>query len=481
MESVEAQIDGLRAPGVDPDERGSATGVGSLPLRLAAKGIVRAVRMDAQEERHQAMASVSPVLVDRLLAISRALAGHVDPGAAFRATAVEIETLIPHAHMDVAVLLDEGRSHACYEAGFHTSWGDLAERPLPTDRSPVRMVFRGDVPYLLTGDALTDQRFHFPGALDEPIYSGQLRSRIIVPMRARGDIVGTLNISRHERDRFDESDVSVAQQCADFIAPYIFALIQTDQARRAMLAESSARSREELLRVGASKLTEGMERERRRMAMDLHDQTLADLARVARQVSTLRHHGVARDAQLAELESEIVSCLKELRRIVDDMRPSVLELFGLRDAVEAHLNRSVSGAKRPIAVHIEDTSAGHADALSETTRTALYRIVQEAINNAARHAEPRNIDVRIEATETDLRVSVTDDGVGCGDIDPAVCGGLDHMRTRAALIGARLCIEPTEHDGGTRIVVEVDRASGADVTSAATREHWQRPGSAEGR
>jgi hypothetical protein len=120
------------------------------------------------------------------LAISRALAGHVDPGQAFRATAVEIETLIPHAHMDVAVLLDEGRSHACYEAGFHTSWSTLAECPLPTDRSPVRAVFRGEVPYLLTGDALADERFHFEGALDEPIYTGRLRSRIIVPMRARG-------------------------------------------------------------------------------------------------------------------------------------------------------------------------------------------------------------------------------------------------------------------------------------------------------
>ena len=406
------------------------------------------------------MASVSPVLVDRLLAISRALAGHVDPGAAFRATAVEIETLIPHAHMDVAVLLDEGQSHACYEAGFHTSWSDLAESPLPTDCSPIRAVLRGDAPYFLSRDALTDQRFHFPGALDEPIYSGRLRSRIVVPMRARGDIVGALNISRHETDCFDESDVGVAQQCADFIAPYIFALIQSDEARRAMLAESNARSREELLRVGASKLTEGMERERRRMAMDLHDQTLADLARVARQVSSLRNQGVARVAQLAELESEIVSCLKELRRIVDDMRPSVLELFGLRDAVEAHLNRSVSGAKRPIAVHIEDTSAGHADVLPETTRTALYRIVQEAINNAARHAEPRNIDVRIESTEAELRVSVSDDGCGCGAIDPALCGGLDHMRTRAALIGARLSIGPALPGGGTRVVVEVDREGG---------------------
>src|SRR3954465_1348890 len=129
----------------------------------------------------EAMDDVSPVLLDRLLAISRALAGHVDPGEAFRATAVEIETLLPHAHMDVAVLLDEGRSHACYEAGFHTSWSDLAKHPLPVDCSPVRAVFRGEAPYLLAADALSDPRFHFEGALDEPIFAARLRSRIIVP------------------------------------------------------------------------------------------------------------------------------------------------------------------------------------------------------------------------------------------------------------------------------------------------------------
>ncbi|TGQ03415.1 ATPase, partial [Mesorhizobium sp. M2E.F.Ca.ET.219.01.1.1] len=103
--------------------------------------------------------------------------------------------------------------------------------------------------------------------------------------------------------------------------------------------------------------------------------------------------GMARTAQLADLEQEIAGCLAELRHIVDDMRPSVLELFGLRDAVEAHLNRSVARAKPPIAVRIADTSDGSADSLSETLRTALYRIVQEAINNAVQHAAPGRIGV----------------------------------------------------------------------------------------
>jgi len=401
------------------------------------------------------MSDVSPQLIDRLVAISRALAGHIDPGSAFRATAIEIGTLIPHDHIDLAVLSQDGRMHACYEAGFHTSWSELAQHPV--EGSPIRRVLWGQTPYLLSDNALVDERFHFDGAFDQPIFEARLRSRIIVPLRARGSVIGALNISRHEIGCYTQTDVAVAQQCADLIAPYIFALIQTEEARRAMLAESEARNRAELLRVGASQLTEGMERERRRMAMDLHDQTLADLARIARQVSAFRSRGMARTAQLADLEQEIAGCLAELRHIVDDMRPSVLELFGLRDAVEAHLNRSVARAKPPIAVRIADTSDGSADSLSETMRTSLYRIVQEAINNAVRHAAPGRIEVLLTSTDSVFKVVVTDDGHGCGTIDPAAQGGIGHMHTRAALVGARLRFEPAGRKGGTRVVIEIDR------------------------
>jgi signal transduction histidine kinase len=412
------------------------------------------------------MASHSSALVDRLLAISRALAGHIDPGAAFRATAAEIGKLIPHDHMDIVVLLHGGRNHACYEANFRTAWSELARHPRPAELSPVRTVFRGVAPYLITANALSDERFHFAGALDEPMFAAELRSRIIVPLRARGDIVGTLNISQHGIDRYAAPDVNNAQRCADFLAPYIFALIQTEEVRRVMLSESEARNREELLRVGASKLTEGMETERRRMGMDLHDQTLADLARVSRQVSSLRSQGMATSDQLSDLEGEIASCLMELRRIVDDMRPTVLELFGLRDAVEAHLIRSVGNANPPISFHVADTSNGDADDLSEPTRTALYRIVQEAINNAVRHALPNNIDVQIESTRRELRVVVTDDGRGCDHVNPATSGGIGHMRTRAALINARLHIRRADHKRGTRVAITMRRKSLREQTVA---------------
>jgi signal transduction histidine kinase len=406
------------------------------------------------------MAGPSAELVERLLAISRAFSGYIDIGAALRATATEIGTVLPHDHMDIAVLLDDDRSHVCYETGCYTSWSESLRHPLPVAMSPIRAVLRDEVTYLLTGDALSDPRFHFVGALDGPIFAAELRSRIVVPLRARGNIVGALNISRHEADCYTPADLEIAGHCAEFIAPYIFALIQSEEARRAMLAESEARNREELLRIGASRLTEGMERERRRIAMDLHDQTLADLARVVRQVSALHRNGIAGAAQLAELEGEVVNCLTELRHIVDDMRPSVLELFGLRDAIEAHLNRSVSRATPSIAVRMQDTSGGAADMLPEWILTAIYRIAQEAINNAVRHAAPQRIDVRIDAMPETLRVVITDDGQGCGNIDPDAGGGIGHMHTRAALIGARLRIRRASRRGGTRVAIEVRRENG---------------------
>jgi len=422
----------------------------------------------------QFMLSPGAELVDRLLAISRAFSGYTDVGAAFRATATEIGRLLPHDHMDIAVLLKDGHSHVCYETGCFTSWSESVLHPLQIETSPIRAVLRGEVDHLLSRDALKDPRFHFAGAADGPIFAAELRSRVVVPLKARGNIVGALNVSRHAPDCYSDIDVETARHCAEFIAPYIFALSQAEEARRALIAESEARNREELLRIGASRLTEGMERERRRIAMDLHDQTLADLSRVVRQVSALHRNGIAGASQLAELEGEVVNCLTELRHIVDDMRPSVLELFGLRDAIEAHLNRSVSRAVPSIAVRMHDESGGAADAMPERILTALYRIAQEAINNAVRHAGPERIEVKIEATASMLRIVVTDDGRGCDTVDPNAGGGIGHMHTRAALIGARLRITHASRKGGTRVAIEMPRAADApppEIPMTMTERH----------
>lgn len=394
-------------------------------------------------------------LADHLISISHALAGHTDPGEAFRASAQEVAQLICYDHIDIALMMPDRRTHLVYEVGPKTSWSNLTQNPLPIECSPARLVLQLHQPYLLAADALTDNRFHFSGALNEPIHAAQLRSRIIVPMRSRGDIVGSLNISRQVPDCYTFADVEVAQICADVLTPYIVALIHAQDARRAMLAERRARKSEKRLRRGASQLTETMDRENRRLAMDLHDQTLGDLAHIARRAAALRSAGSAGREDLAELENLVSGCLTEVRRIVDSLQPNMLQLFGLRDAIEAHLSKGVADVHPPIAIEVNDLTEGAVDSLADPVRTALYRIAQEGINNAVRHSGASHIDVTIARTERRFSVTICDNGRGIGPSRRDDEGGLSHMQTRASLSGAFIRWDRPV-GGGTRVVVEVE-------------------------
>lgn len=392
------------------------------------------------------------VVFKRFMSISQAIAGQLDYGSVLRALTAEMRELIPHDHMDVVILTDDAQEHRCFEVGTHTIWSELGASPKPTVVSPIRSVLWGHLPYLLSDDAEADTRFHFEGALDAPIFTASLRSRIVVPLRVQARIVGALNISRHARGCYCEDQVAIAQQCADLIAPYFYALTRADEARDAALAEGNARSREQMLRIGALRLTEGMERERQRIAMDLHDQTLADLARLSRRLAHLRQKGRAGVSELIVIEEEILHCLQELRGVVEDIKPSMLTLFGFCDAVEAHIERAFNADRRQITGRVIDRSNNAPDRLSDTIRIALYRIVQEAVNNAAKHSGARNLLVEIVASGDEIAVTVRDDGFGF-DVSATRCngGGLSHMRTRADLIGARLVVDSGAGRGGAEV------------------------------
>jgi signal transduction histidine kinase len=394
---------------------------------------------------------MSDALLTRLLSMSRAIAGEIDRQSVLDKVTEELRHLIPHDHLDLAMLVDDGRLNITYEVGIDTGWTQPEVTPHPVARAPVREVLWGHVPYLLTGDAPNDERFHFDGALNKPIFDAELRSRLHVPLRVHGRVIGSLNISRHEPNRYDEQHVRIAQDVADILAPYLRAIARAEEARQAAVAKSEATAREEMLRLGALRLTEGMEHERQRLGMDLHDQTLADLTRLTRQVGALRDRERVLGAELENLEAGLATCLQELRAIIEDTKPGVLQLFGFREAVEALLLRSVEGVSPPIATGIDDRSDGVVDRLPDAVRTSLYRIVQEAVNNAVNHAEPRAIHVELHGDETHLHLVVSDDGCG---LDTGVVhnsSGIGHMRTRATLLSASFEVDSFEDRPGTRV------------------------------
>lgn len=388
---------------------------------------------------------------EHYLTISRLLAGQLDFDSIIRAVAAEIRSIIPYAHFDVCVLAVDGDFSIAYEAGMESDW---SKTPSPTlDTSPIREVLSGRDDFMLTADASLDPRFHFKGAFDSPIFALGLKSRLHVPLRAQGMIIGALSCSTQEVGSYTMEDVEKARCIADLLAPYFFAIRTTDLAKRSAIVEAEARAREEGLRQGALQLTEALEAERQRIGMDLHDQTLADLTRFARRLEQLSRVPEMSGAALDPLFRSVQQCMSDLRQIIEEAKPSVLQLFGFAQAIENHLERAVRDSGLNTHWKLKDETGGIIDTMDKTVVIALFRIVQEAINNAVRHGQAGLVRVGLRSDGHRLMIEVVDDGKGLGERSRRSGRGITNMRTRARLISARFDIGDGDDGRGTRVSV----------------------------
>lgn len=389
--------------------------------------------------------------LEEILRIPHAIAGERTYDGVLRAMAGELSGILPFDHIDIVMLLSDGRDHVCYETPIRTVWSALADAPQPTGLSPVRSVLYGTATHILTDDAFSDARFHFEGAIDQPIFEAMLRSRVIVPLQVRGRIFGSISISRQSVNAYGPEDLLRGQRCADLVAPYLFAL----SAGRIQGREDGDRELS-ALRESLVRLADHLESERRRLGMDLHDQTMADLSLIARKLAAADSRTTGLRPVLDELRADIQDCLSELRRIVEDALPTILDLFGFSEALMEVMRRTQAGSPSPMRLSFTDRSDGAADRLSAVDRTLVYRIAQEAINNAARHSEGRTLAVRVAVAHGTLIVDVEDDGRG--GVDLRSRGGISHMRTRAALAGARVEFAGGRTGRGTRVRIRMPLA-----------------------
>ena len=158
------------------------------------------------------------------------------------------------------------------------------------------------------------------------------------------------------------------------------------------------------------------ERERRRIARDLHDQTLADLRRLM-----LMSDEVAPPENNVDFRREIESVSTEIRRICEDLSPSVLENVGLAPALEFLLQRS--GLTYEFSAR-EDLEEERAAAFAPATEMQIYRIAQEVLSNVKRHSNARRVSMKI-------------DGAPFNPSDTSAKGrGVSNIKSRAALIDA---------------------------------------------
>jgi len=205
----------------------------------------------------------------------------------------------------------------------------------------------------------------------------------------------------------------------------------------------------------AVKVLEAEERERMWLAKELYDDTAQVLS------ATLLHlRAAARSSELSSAEalepvrSEIVGALEGIRKIARRLRPPELDELGLSVAVAAHARSLSEVGGLPIECRVEPVDP----ALPRESRLALYRVIQEALNNAVRHADAGSVEVRIFRDGDLVVAEVSDDGKG---FDPSVVPespsgsfGLVGIRERAAYMGGTVDVD-SRPGHGTRIRVEI--------------------------
>lgn len=400
------------------------------------------------------MAQIAPTArLNQFFRISRLLAGQLDFGSAIRAVAAEVAQIVPHDHLDVCIIGMDGRFHTAYECGINTGWGDMPHAPIAA--SPIRALLEGEVDHILVKDACSDPRFQADVAAHKPIFEHNLRSRIHLPMKVHGEPIGALSCSRHAAGCYGPDDVRNASYVAELLSPYFFALRAADQARQAAIIQTEARAREEGLRQGALRLTEALEQERQRIGMDLHDQTLADLTRLARRLERLQGTERVASADLRPVSQGMQQAMQDLRQIIETAKPSVLHLFGFAHAVENHLDRAIRDSGQPVRGSLSDETDGIIDRLDPSIGMALFRIAQEAVNNAVNHAQAERVLVRLIHDRGQVAIIVEDDGVGFPRPKSRTGSGIDNMKTRARLISARFMMSTGDGGRGARVAISL--------------------------
>ncbi len=191
------------------------------------------------------------------------------------------------------------------------------------------------------------------------------------------------------------------------------------------------------------------EAERRRVAQELHDEVGQSLTAVLlglRQVA---------DRAPAELQQEVLlvqesarASLDEVRQVVRRLRPGVLDDLGLVSA----LTSLCTGFAERARIRVERHLQRGLPPLGPEVELVVYRVAQESLTNAARHADPSRVGVHLEALDGGVLLRVVDDGVGLPEDGPPADGdGIRGMRERALAIGAELAVGPGPEGRGVEV------------------------------
>jgi signal transduction histidine kinase len=209
--------------------------------------------------------------------------------------------------------------------------------------------------------------------------------------------------------------------------------------------------------VGA--VTAGQEEERRRLARELHDETIQSLIALNQRLQLAQMASGQVGTTLAEMEQMVSQMIEAVRRFVRDLRPIYLEDLGLAAA----LHVLAGDSSQTIGIPVHFSKSGRERRLPPEVELALYRMAQEGLSNVARHAQASQAWLKVAFSGEVVTLVIEDDGRGFTlPPTPALLAAAGHfgllgLSERAILIGAKLDIDSTPGEG-SRISIAYGRA-----------------------
>jgi signal transduction histidine kinase len=236
---------------------------------------------------------------------------------------------------------------------------------------------------------------------------------------------------------------------------------EVQKSRREMVSRyQEAKSREQLRGQLLTSVIDAQEQERRRIARELHDeygQTLTGLTMSIESVeASLPPEQSRLKEKLAATKSSIGHALDDMRRLILDLRPPSLDELGLATAIKTYAQRNLGDADINVTVDTRSINGR----FPQTLEVTLFRIVQEAVHNVAKHAAATNVSILLQKDGDKVVAVVQDDGRGFDTSAVLRAGAKGHswgiigMRERAALMGGTFNIT-SEKGRGTRLEVEI--------------------------
>ena len=212
------------------------------------------------------------------------------------------------------------------------------------------------------------------------------------------------------------------------------------------------------LRALSASLLTAQEDERRRLARELHDDVTQQLALASIEIGTLAsdlpRSPDATRVRLQALQERVIQISRDVRRVSHGLHPALIEDLGLSAALEALCDEF----RRARGLPVSFDGAGDVDdsGIGLTAASALYRVAQEGVANAAKHARASRVDVALRRTPSTLELEVEDNGIGmAADASRVTPGlGLVSMEERMRLVAGTLRVSPRT-GGGTRVVASV--------------------------